>query len=234
MPWISEETTQQLQKYLQKSQDKQAKRLNQKISDDIVKIQELLEKDEKSNSAFSQNDLVGSVSLLIVSAYLFISLLFGFDWFLKLDIGKDKTLQNARSIKLAETPISGNIIPVGLPNVKFFDLKICGISAFLYELEYDSEILKNPEVINHLTEIFEKSEDRFKIVEALGGSYLVYTKDKKTGKTINVNREMVKFLANKYIQMDDNKHLSFDPDEYCKDYRRVPRATGGGFYGTGS
>ncbi len=157
--------------------------------------------EEIKASRSNQNDLVISISFSIVLACLFFSILFGF---------KDKIIRNAHYIELVETPISGDIIPVGSPNIKKYYIKLCGVSGLLTNKGYELKILEEPEAINYLNEIFKKGENHLKVIHVrrkIGeASYLVYTSDKSTGELINVNHEMIKFLEKKYkSQVSKNK-----------------------------
>lgn len=77
------------------------------------------------------------------------------------------------------------------------NIRLCGISEFLEYSELNEKILKEPEVINYIPELFKKSRNKLRVYQTSNGNYLLYGKNKITGEEIHINWEIIQFLQQK-------------------------------------
>lgn len=211
MPWITEEITEELKKYLQakSSTDKQANKLNKKL---LNETKPLNSDSAKEDSLFSYFFCIAAMSLLIVGCVfssqitVFLAMHFG--------IGGDK----AWNATLQSVEQEGTILVKAEDADKIRDLPLCDVFG-----KYSEEILKSPETQEYLSDILEKGNNQLKVLNTQQ-YYLILTEQQ--GKTVNVNSEMIKFLRNK-IQNEEDKIKAFS--ETDDTYTPLPGRSFGGY-----
>lgn len=213
MPWISEEITEELKKYLQSksSTDKQANKLNKKLSRET--------KPKTLNSDSPKDNIFLAIFFGLVSISLFIAIsTFSpqIIWFLgtNFGIGGDK----AWNAKLLSPGWRGAILVKAEGEDKVRDLPLCDVVD-----RYSEEILKSPETQEYLSALLEKGNNQVKVLRTQR-YYLIFTEHQ--GKTVNVNAEMIKFLRNK-TQNEKEKINAFN--EIADTYTPSPLKPFGGY-----